>query len=165
MFYLDFVDSPLIVLRSLPVEINSISGNLHRNGLSHYTFVKMENECLKESLFRPGELMEGPETRALVFLPLEGSPEPSVILMLERMLEAMKFTPGEWRYIYHNGNLDWRLVNEEEVCILFFASSNAQNVKPERRNEAQGSWYMLPSLGQINADYALKRAVWDLIKP
>jgi hypothetical protein len=123
-------------------------------------------ECqLKEALFLPDELLEFPGIRALIFLPLDEVPAPAEMLMLERMLEAMTFTPGEWRYIYHTGNPDWQLVNEEEVCILFFASSNAPNVKPELKNEVKGSWYLLPSLGQINADYALKRAVWDLIKP
>ena len=51
----------------------------------------MENEWLKEALFRPGELLQGPEIRALIFLPMEGAPEPADVQMLERMLEAMSF--------------------------------------------------------------------------
>ena len=128
------------------------------------TFARMESE-LNEALFLPGELLESPGIRALIFLPLDEVPAPAEMLMLERMLEAMTFTPGEWRYLYHSGTLDWQLVDEEEVSILFFASSKAQLKTPELKNEAQGAWYLLPSLGQINADHALKRVVWDLIKP
>jgi hypothetical protein len=128
------------------------------------TFALMESE-LKEALFLRGELLESPGIRALIFLPLHEVPAPAEMLMLERMLEAMTFSQGEWRYLYHTGSPDWQLVDEEEVSILFFTSSNATHKIPELKNEGQVSWYLLPSLGQINADNAIKRAVWDLIKP
>ena len=125
----------------------------------------MENEWLKEALFRPGELLDSPETRALVFLPLEGSPEPADMLMLERMLEAMNFSPGAWRYLYHQGHPDWNLVEEQNTTNLFFASPESGSRVAELKKEDQHSWFLLPPLQEIRADQVLKRLVWDLIKP
>jgi hypothetical protein len=125
----------------------------------------MENEWLKEALFRPGELLQGPEIRALIFLPMEGAPEPADVQMLERMLEAMSFSQGAWRYLYHEGHPDWKLVEEQNTTILFFASPKSGLRSAELKKENEHSWFSLPPLQEIRADQVLKRLVWDLIKP
>lgn len=128
------------------------------------TFVVMESE-LTEALFLPGELLDSPAIRTLVFLPINESPSSAEMNMLERMLEAMGWSQEEWRYLYHQGFPEWTLVEEKEAVILFFASLKGSPTRPERLDEGHGTWYSLPSLGMIQADNSLKRAVWDLIKP
>ena len=130
-----------------------------------YSYIcPMENE-LKDALFLPGDLLDAPEIRAIVFLPLEEHPSSAEMQMLERMLEAMSYYPGEWRYLFHKGSPDWALVDEKDPCILFFASSNDAHKIPEKRSEGKFLWFFLPSLGLMYADQKLKRSVWDLIKP
>ncbi len=126
--------------------------------------MEMEQE-LREALFQPGELEEMPLIRLLIFLPAKEFCEPDEMAMLERMLAAMKFSPGSWRYIYYEERADWTLAVEKDALLLFFASIKDSDQSPARKEGPGAAYYYLPALSRINADNALKREVWDLLKP
>jgi hypothetical protein len=126
--------------------------------------MEMEQE-LREALFQPGELEEMPLIRLLIFLPAKEFCEPDEMAMLERMLLAMKFSSGSWRYIFYEEKADWNLVVEKDAMVLFFASKKDPDQVPLRKEGPVAGYYHLPALSRINADNALKREVWDLLKP
>lgn len=119
---------------------------------------------LKEMLFRSGELLDIPAIGVLIFLPVQEIPAQAEILMLERMLTALGFASGQWRYVYHEGEPDWRFVSEWNPVILFFLSKMAPVRLPELKKETPYPWFSLPPLSEISADNSMKRLVWDLIK-
>lgn len=123
------------------------------------------DDFLTESLFQSGELLDSSEIRVVVFLPLNDAINAEQMNMLERMLEAMNFSRGEWHFAYHTGNPDWNLIPEGDVQVLFFSSQFVDFSGLEFKTGPQGSYFFLPSILQINSDNALKRKVWDLLKP
>ena len=128
------------------------------------TFVPVE-QLYRENLFGPDELPEVPEIRLLVYLPLNETPGADEIQMLEKMLQAMHYQRGEWRYLFHQGAPDRSIVAEAEVRMLFFASAAISDEEAFAGSDSEKSCFFLPSLSRIKADLAVKRRVWDLIKP
>lgn len=121
-------------------------------------------DVLPDLLFSKGELEAMPAVSLLVFLPLKESFQPEEIQMLERMLAALNYRPGSWRFLYHEGQPDWNLAAEEGAEVFFFAGKGSRDHRPARKESAKGSWFSLPSLSAIFSDQVLKREVWDLIK-
>jgi hypothetical protein len=124
--------------------------------------VKSENLL---QIFKEDTFFSTPETRVWIVIPEKLLPSGDVIIMLDKLLSALKISPSQRRFIWHNGTIPWKLLPADGTArILFFSDSPGAEVKKMKDPESGREWFLLPQLSLISSDHSVKKNVWAVLK-
>ena len=123
------------------------------------------NAAESELLFTEEPLIQVPVIRAVVGIPLSELPSAEEYDLLFKILKALMLKHGMYRYVYYAGDADELKIEEEDLLVLVFQSSQSGTSTVEFRKRGSSDWVKVPSLSQIALNAELKREVWNTLKP